>query len=73
MKPFIRITAGAMALLFLSGAALAAFDVFTHGDALHNPELKYAGGWLLSGLMFLALALRGRRKRADASIDRSPH
>lgn len=62
MKPFVRITAVVLALLFLSGAALAWFDVLTHENILANPELKFAAGWLMTGLMFLALALRGRRR-----------
>ena len=62
MKPFVRFTAVAMAILFLFGAGLASFDVLTHENMLANPELKFAGGWLTTGLMFLALALRGWRK-----------
>lgn len=61
MKPFVRITALFLAVLLLSAAGLAAFDVLTHDNMLHNPELKFAGGWLMSGLMLLALALRTRR------------
>lgn len=73
MKPFVRITALFLAVLFLSGAGLAAFDVFTHENMLHNPELKFAGGWLLSGLMMLALGLRGRAKLRDPKFDPSQH
>ena len=51
-----------MAVVFSLGAGLASFDVLTHENMLANPELKFAGGWLTTGLMFLALALRGRRK-----------
>jgi hypothetical protein len=65
MKRFVRITALVLAALFLSGAGLAAFDVLTHENMLRNPELKFAGGWLLSGLMLLTLALRGRGKVSD--------
>ena len=61
MKPFVRITALFLAVLFLSGACLTAFDVLTHDNMLRNPELKFAGGWLMSGLMMLALARRARR------------
>ena len=69
MKPFVRITALAMAILFLFGAGLASFDVLTHENMLANPELKFAGGWLVTGFMFLALGLRGwRRRRPNASI-----
>jgi hypothetical protein len=59
MKPFVRITALFLAVLFLSGACLTAFDVLTHDNMLRN--LKFAGGWLMSGLMMLALARRARR------------
>ena len=69
MKPFVRITALAMAILFLFGAGLASFDVLTHENMLANPELKFAGGWLVTGFIFLALALRGwRRRKPNASI-----
>ncbi len=62
MKPFVRFTALAMAILFLFGGGLASFDVLTHENILAKPELKLAGGWLMTGLMFLALALRGWRQ-----------
>jgi hypothetical protein len=64
MKPFVRFTALVMAMLFLFGAGLAWFDVLTHENILTNPELKPAGGWLLTGVMFGAMALRGWRKRS---------
>jgi hypothetical protein len=75
MKPFVRFTALALALLFLSGAALAAFDVLTHENMLRNPELKFAGGWLTSGLMLLALGMRGWRRRrqpTERTAERQP-
>jgi hypothetical protein len=63
MKPFVRITAVVLALLFLLGAGVAWFDVLTDENILANPELKLAGGWLMTGLMLLALAIRGWRRR----------
>jgi len=65
MKPFVRYTAFVLAVVFLSGAALAWFDVLTQDNIFANPELKTAAGWLTTGLMLLALALRGRRRRAQ--------
>jgi hypothetical protein len=68
MKPFVRITAVVLAVLFLLGAGLAWLDVLTHGNILVNPELKTATGWLMTGLIFLALGLRGwRRRKRDNS------
>ena len=63
MKPFVRYTALILGVLFLSGAGFAWFDVLSHENALTNPELKVAGGWLLTGLMLLALGMRGLRRR----------
>jgi len=62
MKPFVKISAVVLALLCLSGAALSGFDVLTSENILANPELKSAAGWLMTGLMFLALVLRGWRR-----------
>jgi hypothetical protein len=64
MKPFVRYTALFLAIVFLSGAAFVWFDVFTHDNVFTNPELKIAAGWLTTGLMLLALGLRGRRRSA---------
>jgi len=72
MKPFVRITAVALAVLFLLGAAWAWFDVLSHNNILTNPELKSATGWLMTGLMFLALALRGWRKRGKPTTATPP-
>lgn len=61
------------AVLFLAGAAFAWFDVLTHENMLANPELKFASGWSMTGLMFLGLGVRGWRKRGQSeSIDRMP-
>jgi hypothetical protein len=65
MKPFVRITAFTLALLFLLAAGVAWFDVLTHENILTNPELKIASGWLMTGLMLLALAIRGWRRRRE--------
>ena len=63
MKPFVRCTALFLGILFFAGAAFAWFDVLTHDNILTNPELKSAGGWLMTGLMLLALGVRGWRWR----------
>jgi hypothetical protein len=66
MKPFVRITALVLAILFLIGAGFVWFDVLSHENILANPELKIASGWLMTGLMLLALGVRGwRRRRAQ--------
>lgn len=76
MKSYVRFTALLLAVLFLSGAALALFDVLTHENILRNPQLKSAGGWSMTGLMLLGLGLRGwrRRRRQDstAAQNRTP-
>lgn len=61
------------AVLFLGGAAFAWFDVLTHKNMLANPELKFASGWSMTGLMFLGLGVRGWRRRGQSeSIDPVP-
>jgi hypothetical protein len=69
MKPFVRLTALLLAILFLAGAGFAWFDVLTHDNILANSESKTAGGWLLTGLMLLALGLRGWRPRKGPTPD----
>jgi hypothetical protein len=59
MKKFVWVTALLLAVIFLAGAALTGLDVLTHADVLKNPELKIAAGWLVSGLLFLSLGVRG--------------
>jgi hypothetical protein len=71
MKPFIRYTALILSILFLSGAALVWFDVLTHDNVFTNPQLKVAAGWLTTGLMLLALALRGRRRDRSNAVSSS--
>ena len=55
-------------MLFVAAAAFAWFDVLTHENILTNPELKTAGGWLMTGLMLLALGVRGWRRRKPTRI-----
>lgn len=61
MKPFVRYTALFLAVIFLAGAALAWFELLHENDLLNNPKVKPATGLLVSGLMFLGVALRGWR------------
>ncbi len=65
MKPFVRIAALLLAAMFLTAAGFAWFDVLTHENMLTSPELKIAGGWLMTGLMLLALGIRGWRRRRE--------
>ncbi len=71
MKRFVWVTALLLAVIFLAGAAFTGLDVLTHADVLKNPELKIAAGWLVTGLLFLSLGVRGwkahRRKTAPPS------
>lgn len=59
MKPFVWATALGLALLFLAGAALTAIDATSEPDFLTSPKTKVAAGWLVTGLMFLSLGVRG--------------
>ncbi len=65
MKPFVRRAALALAIIFLGGAALAWTALLREGDILSNPRLKAATGWLTTGLMLLALGVRGWRSRSS--------
>ena len=71
MRPFVWITALLVAGIFLAGALFTGLDVLSHAEVLKNPELKIAAGWLVSGLLFLSLGVRGwkahRRKTAPPS------
>jgi hypothetical protein len=71
MKPFVRIAALSLSVMFITAAAFAWFDVLTHENVLTNPELKIAGGWLMTGLMLLALGIRGWRRNQPDSTHRS--
>ena len=63
MKPFVVYSALALAMLFLAGAALAGVELLQEGNWLTNPKLKPALGFLVTGLMFLAIGVRGWRAR----------
>ena len=67
MKPIVRSTILLFAIVFLGGAVFAWFDVLTHDNILTNPELKFATGWLMTGLMFLGLGMRGWRWRQKSN------
>ena len=59
MKTFVWATALGLALLFLAGATLTAIDAMSDPDFLTSPKTKIAAGWLVTGLMFLSLGVRG--------------
>jgi uncharacterized PurR-regulated membrane protein YhhQ (DUF165 family) len=59
MKPFVWVTALLLASIFLAGAIFAAVDVLSRAHGLNDPELKVAAGWLVTGLIFLSLGMRG--------------
>ena len=70
MKPFVYYTALVLALLFLIVAAFTWTEVFGHGDFFTNPLMKTAAGWSMTGLVFLAVGLRGWRSGNRQSKDR---
>ena len=73
MKPFIWITALLLSMPFLGGAVFTAYDVLGSHDILTNPESKVAVSWLFTGLMFLAMGVRGwrsHRRKIDAANQR---
>ncbi len=72
MKPLIRRTALVLALLFLSSAGWAWIDLLEQGNVLANPQIKPALAWLTTGLMFLALGLRGWRSRSRRGNAQQP-
>jgi len=63
MKSLFLYTALALAILFLAAAALACLELLQEENPLTSPKLKPALGFLVSGLMFLGIALRGWRTR----------
>jgi hypothetical protein len=72
MKPFVTYTALVLAIIFLTGALFAGVEVFQEENLLTNPKLKLALGFLVTGGMFLGIALRGwraRRRITNRAID----
>ena len=67
MKAFVRITSLVLATFFLSGAAFAWIALFSRGNLWTDPLVKPAAGFLTTGVMFLALGLRGLRRRGVAA------
>jgi hypothetical protein len=63
MKPFVVYSALALAILFLTGAAFAGAELLQEGNLLTNPKLKPALGFLVTGVLFLGIGLRGWRER----------
>jgi hypothetical protein len=59
MRAFVRYTALFLTIVFLAGDGLVWFEVLTHENIFNNPQLKLASGWLATGLMLLALGLKG--------------
>ena len=69
MKPYVRFTALTLGALFLVAAAAAGVELWREGDLLANPKLKPAAAWLMSGALFLAIGLRGWRRRRNSTHD----
>jgi len=69
MKPYVRFTALTLGALFLVAAAAAGVELWREGDLLNNPKLKPAAAWLMSGALFLAIGLRGWRRRRNSTHD----
>jgi hypothetical protein len=67
MKPFIVYSALGLAILFLGGALFAGAELLHEGNLLTNPKIKPALGFLVTGIMFLGIALRGLRSRKQAN------
>ena len=63
MKSFVICTALFLGILFVAVAAFAWIDVLQHGDFFSNPLVKTAAGWTMTGLMLLAVGIRGLRQR----------
>jgi hypothetical protein len=63
MKTYVRVTALILALVFIAAAAAAAVELWREGEILYNPRLKTAAGWLMSGMLFLAIGLKGFWRR----------
>jgi hypothetical protein len=63
VKPLVRVASLILAVLFLMAAAFAWIEILQHGDVLSDPRLKSSSAWLMSGLMFLPLGVRGWRPR----------
>jgi hypothetical protein len=71
MKSFVRVTSLLLAILFLTAAAFAWIDLLRHGDLLSDARLKPASAWLMTGLMFLAVGIRGWRRRRRTEISQA--
>ena len=72
MKPFVWVTALVLSLPFLGGAAFTTYDVLGRPDILNNPESKVAVGWLVTGMIFFGIGMRGwrahRRRNSSEQI-----
>jgi len=58
-----------LAALFLTGAVFTAWDALSQSNFLTSPQSKAAAGWLVTGLIFLSLGVRGwkaYRRKAKA-------
>jgi len=72
MKPFVWVTAWVLSLPFLGGAVFTTYDILGCPDILTNPESKVAVGWLVTGMMFFGIGVRGwrahRRRKSSEQI-----
>ena len=71
-NPLVRFTILLFAVIFLGGVVFAWFDVITHENMLTKPELEFASGYSMSGLLFLRLGLRGWQRRRRQSEPNDP-
>jgi len=72
MKRFFWLTAWVLSVPFLGGAAFTTYDVLGRPNMLTDPESKVAVGWLVTGMMFFGIGMRGwrahRRRQAAKQI-----
>ena len=71
MKAFFIYSALALALVFLGGAALAGVELLHEGNIFTDPKVKPALGFLVTGIMFLGIAIRGLRSRKRRDLPHS--
>ncbi len=71
MKPVFVYAALLLALVFLAGAAVAGVELLREGNSFTDPKVKPALGFLVTGMIFLGIGLRGLRSRKRRALPRS--